>query len=305
MIRQNPENPCLIESSIDGVHWCAFIDLSKCSSFGTQPGPQPAPQPGGGAKQYCFNLRANETVLLPALVSTGDTVSLDRADGAGYDGGEFDLGPLWRCPDGAAFVGGLCTGFYSTKPGDPLPSEHHMALIIGYGATPDYLLVPLNTPVTIPSGVSQAKVWLQVNDDPIGNNQGSYDVCVTVTNNNAALVHIPVTSSAGVYTPFATELGSAYTLSFSGTAHIHNTPPINDTDAFYWTNDGWATHARHSGDFGLSIDGTPLDSLTVPYNASHEYAISFTGTGAPVLFQYRDTEYSDNEGELLVSISLT
>jgi hypothetical protein len=30
MIRQNPDNPCLLESSVDGMTWCTWADLSKC-----------------------------------------------------------------------------------------------------------------------------------------------------------------------------------------------------------------------------------------------------------------------------------
>src|SRR5712664_3871192 len=30
MLRQNPDNPCELQTSVDGITWCTWADLSKC-----------------------------------------------------------------------------------------------------------------------------------------------------------------------------------------------------------------------------------------------------------------------------------
>lgn len=185
-IRQNPTNPCIIESSQDGTEWCPFIDLSKCTNFGTQPGVgNKPPEPGGGTQQTCKALAANGTLLLPLLVNAGDQITLNSVNGAGWDGVESDFGPLWRFANGDQYIGGIDVGFPRTDSGDPLPTANHMKIIAGYGGGPGYLDLPVGTAITIPGGVSNAQIWIQVNDSTLANNQGSYDVCVTVKNNAA------------------------------------------------------------------------------------------------------------------------
>src|SRR5205814_750360 len=39
------------------------------------------------------------------------------------------------------------------------------------------------SPITVPGGVTDAPVTLQINDSDLTNNYGSYDLCVQVTNN--------------------------------------------------------------------------------------------------------------------------
>lgn len=179
MIRQNPDNPCELQSSADGTNWCTFADFSKCFNFGTQGGPgAPQPPTGGGEQQYCNALSASGLLLLPTLVNTGDVITLS-ASGAGWDGAEFDFGPLWRCPDGEQFIAGACVGFTTLDGGDPVPTSPHMCLLylIGstyYEATPTF---------TVPGGVINQQVQIQVNDISLTNNQGSYQICATVQNN--------------------------------------------------------------------------------------------------------------------------
>lgn len=178
MIRQNPDNPCIIETSADGIHWCLLADISLCIPSGPQPGAG-AEQPGSGGGQACYQgtLFANSTWLLPTLVTTGDIIQLQNVLGAGNDGGSTS----WKCATGDTFLGGIClTGTGAIGSGDPAPSVNHMRLIwnvdgIFYDA--------MTGPLTIPSGVSSAQVYLQVNDSGLSNNSGSYTFQACATNN--------------------------------------------------------------------------------------------------------------------------
>jgi hypothetical protein len=190
MIRQNPDNPCLLESSVDGTHWCTFADISKCQNFGTQPGAgSPQPPPGGGTINDCKTLQANGKLLIPTVVNTGDTIAI-KVSGSG-NGGSGDPFPLeWYCPDGNEFFGGACVGGAFTQGGDPLPATSHFALIINIGGT--FYPIPLtfsagefSGSITVPGGVSNQAVNIQVNDASLTDNSGSYQICYTVTNNQA------------------------------------------------------------------------------------------------------------------------
>lgn len=179
MIRQNPDNPCLLESSIDGVHWCAFADLSKCLPAPSQPGvgaEQPAP--GGGCVTYQATLVAQGQWLVPTLVSTGDTIQLVNPVGATNDGGTVK----WWCPDGIQFVAGVCVGAVAFDGGDPVPTAGHMSVIALINGT----YYPLSESLfTVPAGISNEQVVLQVNDSDLSNNKGTINMGVTVCNNSA------------------------------------------------------------------------------------------------------------------------
>lgn len=179
LIRQNPDNPCLLESSIDGVHWCAFADLSKCLPAPAQPGAgSEQPAPGGGCATYRAHLTAEGQWLLPTLVSSGDTIQLVNPIGATNDGGDL----RWWCPDGIQFIGNVCVGAIVLNAADPIPTAGHMSII----ALIDGIFYPLGTTIfTVPAGVSNARAVLQVNDSGLSNNKGSIDFGITVCNNQA------------------------------------------------------------------------------------------------------------------------
>lgn len=176
MIRQNPTNPCLLETSIDGTHWCAFADLSLCIPSPSQPGGG-TPQPPAGGGQQCYNARmqASSKWLLPTLVNTGDVIAVTNAQGAASDGTV-----VWNCPNGALFQLGACIGSGSTSGGDPLNTSPHMMLIAKIGSTyyPMY-----NTSLTVPGGVTDQQVTFQVNDSNLSDNYGDLTWNVCVTNN--------------------------------------------------------------------------------------------------------------------------
>jgi hypothetical protein len=186
-IRQNPENPCELQSSQDGTNWCTFVDLSKCTNFGNQTGTGTTPPPpNGGTTQYCNMLQASSKYLVPVAVSTGDTIKLDDASGAGNDPTVSGLNLTWRLPNGNQFFAGTDVGFPTTDSADPLPSTNHMQLIAGIGDTPVFLPLTVGSAVTVPSGVSNAQLWIQVNDSVLLDNHGSYSICVTVKNNQVS-----------------------------------------------------------------------------------------------------------------------
>jgi hypothetical protein len=201
MIRQDPDNPCLLQSSVDGTNWCTFADLSKClnsSTIGQIGAGAPQPSSGGGQACYHATMPANNTFLVPTVVNSGDVLSLNNATGATNDP---DDSPLWRCPDGSQFFAGACVGYPVTVSTDPIPSANHLRLIYNVGGA--YYDAIAGT-FTVPSGVSNAQVSVQVNDSNLSNDSGSltFDVCVT---NNQVVTYthtFDFTLNPGPFTPY-------------------------------------------------------------------------------------------------------
>lgn len=181
MIRQSPTNPCLFETSVNGTDWCVWADISKCGNFGSQPGGGSSqPSAGGGIVSNCVTLQTSGQLLLQAPVTTGDTIEITSADGAGNDG----TLPIWWCPDGSEYFAGLCTPLSSMVSTDPLPATQHMTLIVIIGGVP-YPLYPGGV-FTVPGGISLAQAVIQVNNAPLSDGSGSYNICYKQTNNQAA-----------------------------------------------------------------------------------------------------------------------
>lgn len=176
MIRQNPDNPCELQNSVDGVTWCTWADLSLCVPTGQPSGNQRQPTPGGDPVCYSGVLHANGRFLVPTTASTGDTIQLSKVDGAGTD-----AGIIWYCSDGEIYFGGACIGGFTDDGGDPLPSAHHMVVIAKVGSV--YLDLTSGDPVTVPSGILNQAITLQVNDADLSDNDGQYNVSVCVQNN--------------------------------------------------------------------------------------------------------------------------
>lgn len=180
LLRQNPDNPCLLETSIDGTHWCAFADLSLCKPGPGQPGAgaeQPRP---GGCATYSGDMQAPYTWLLPTNVNENDTIEVIGFTGAWTDGNALGQ---WRCPDGSLYVAGVCVGALLYDSLDPLPASPHMTLLalidgVYYDA--------MRGPITVPSGVSNAQVTFLANDELRSDNSGAIGFDVKVCNNQAA-----------------------------------------------------------------------------------------------------------------------
>jgi hypothetical protein len=161
MIRQNPDNPCKLESSLDGITWCEWADLSKCVPSLTPIGDQPQPKPGG-CQVYPYNSPANQQWLIPVQVSSGDTIELMNAEGASNDPlatSPSGIGLEWFCTNGALYFGGGCVGLPQNAAGDQLSSQPHMSLILNVNG----IFYGIATPFTVPSGVSLARAYIQLN----------------------------------------------------------------------------------------------------------------------------------------------
>lgn len=185
MIRQNPDNPCELQSSVDGTNWCTWADLSKCLGQPPQPG-KTAPNPSAGqCADYEGLVNFGSRWLLPKQVSTGDTIEVTNAVGTWASA--LDLF-IPRCPDGNIFFEVACVeGTGHTEPGDPAPTINHDSLI-GFDGTHYYDFGPAsnNMPVTvtIPSGISNANFYFFANT-PDTSGFGSVVFNVHLCNNAA------------------------------------------------------------------------------------------------------------------------
>lgn len=178
MIRQNPDNPCLLETSVNGVDWCVWADLSLCTPANPQPGTgTPQPQPGD-CQTYHGVTGAAAPWYVPTVVSDGDTIELLFSQGSWNDGGEV----AWRLSNGDQFFAGNNVGNPVLNGADPLPAEPHMAML----ALIDGVYYNLAAgAVTVPSGVSNAQILLLPNDSVLDNNAGTITFDIKVCNNQA------------------------------------------------------------------------------------------------------------------------
>lgn len=180
MLRQNPDNPCELQTSVNGTDWCTWADLSKCISAAPQQGaPAPQPAPGGGCQKYHVFLPANGKYLLPTVVNTGDTLLIENLKGASNDG---TLSP-WYCGDGNLFFAGACLGSSTTQSGDPLPANPHLMLIAEAGGL---FFNVLGGTISIGSIAPFQNLTFQVNDSILTDNSGSLEFDVTICNEQAA-----------------------------------------------------------------------------------------------------------------------
>jgi len=201
-IRQNPDNPCEIQSSADGTHWCTFIDLSLCFGNPPQPGGgSDQPQPGACAS-YHAQMLGNGFWLLPTGVSSGDTIEVSGASGVTYNGDHLS----WYCPDGSTFILGACTSLTQTDSGNPLPTVFRSKLIAKIGST---FYDVFGGTFTVPSGHTNDPVTFQVNAATLSNNSGSIEFDVEVCNNQSGNVGITYSHGSG---PASVPFGSVITL---------------------------------------------------------------------------------------------
>lgn len=197
MIRQNPDNPCLLESSIDGEEWCVFADISKCLPPSNQPGPGAPVPPQGGCETYHAAMNASGGWFAPPSVSSGDTIEILFTSGATNDGGNAP----WRAADGGQVLFGQNTGVKVFNGSDPLPLVAHLKLIAMIGGTPYDVFQ--SGAFTVPGGISNEQLVFQVNDDVLGNNQGDLVFDVKICNNQTSAWEIvyDFTASTQGWTP--------------------------------------------------------------------------------------------------------
>jgi len=167
-----------------------------------QPG-NGAPQPaaGGGCQTYHGMVSASGKYYVPTIVNSGDTVEILNMSGAGTDG----IGVRWFCPDGPQFFAGTCVGAPSFDGADPLPGDPHMSLIVNIDGT---FHVAQGSPFTVPGGVVNGQLFIQVNDGNLLDNSGNYTFDVIVCNNQpAAWTHtFDFTTNPGPFNPLSDSL---------------------------------------------------------------------------------------------------
>jgi hypothetical protein len=186
MFRQNPDNPCLLQTSVDGTNWCTWADLSKCTPI-AQPGNKTIQPKSGDCSSFHGVIHPTDAWVLPVPVNAGDQVTVSNLYGA-WSPTAFTT--IWDCPDGNLFFSGNCIdGTSSLDSGAPMPTAPLNGTIVFDGT--NYYDVSgaagVDTPVTITimPGVSNAQLLVRCNFhggiDPAGEVNFDIKVC-----NNAA-----------------------------------------------------------------------------------------------------------------------
>lgn len=271
LIRQNPDNPCLLETSINGTDWCVWADLSKCVPAGGQPGAgSGAPPAGGGSACYEARMQGSGKWLLPTQVNTGDVITISEIKGAATDGSG-----IWYCPNGQTFFLNACAGAITTSGGDPLNTVGHMRLIFKIDAA---YHDGYNTTLTVPGGISNANVEFQMNDSSLSDNFGEITFKVCVQNNAAAVWShtFDFIAGDGGFVSDAAHGGAAY---IPGTGWVSNNSGANAFSihrtglaAFTLTEAQWTIIADSpTGGANLYTDGDVTPTFS---------AVGYSGTGS-------------------------
>jgi len=191
-VRTDPTNSCILQKfDSDLGEWVDFADISDCiaSNFPPDNPPgrsQPGPNSGGptpaadACYDYDLELKGNGMVLVPVAIHAGYTITVSNSDGAIQTDGValFD----WLCPTGENFLAGICSGTPSNESGDPMPSEAHGSIIM---ALPDGTFTTMADGVayTVPDTMVDGNYVLQVNDETLSDNLGSFTFHLQVCNN--------------------------------------------------------------------------------------------------------------------------
>jgi hypothetical protein len=181
-----------------------------------QPGTGNQPAPGGGTADYCGVLNANGVMVVPIPVNTGDKIEIVSVTGYGNDGVET----IQRCAAGDAFYID-CTGAgqITGVSGDPITAAPHMSLIVGYASSYDQLYP--GGSVIVRSGIVAEQLAILVNTAASGLRNGTYNICVRITNNSAA----PVTTWCRMFdfttTAYNTLVSDPINTWISGEGWIH------------------------------------------------------------------------------------
>ena len=183
-------NDCSLEYSLDGGDtWLFAANFYNCASgaiddaldSGTiaAPGQQP---PGGEVPAqechtYNIELRGNSRWHCPVPVAAKYRVTVSNANGGWYDGA---LLGNWTCPSGGSYALGSCaTDYQAAHQDDPAQSVYHNRLVGNIGST---WFDMFNTTYTVPDGTPDSELFLQANDNPLSDNDGSIRLTVTVCN---------------------------------------------------------------------------------------------------------------------------
>lgn len=258
-VRQDPLDSCFLDFSTDGgTTWTPFANISACVNQmyppTNPPGQgQPGEQPGGGTPTpgQCFDLdisiNGNQQVLIPFPVTDRWEITISNVTGAWADGPTITA--EWACYDGHFFLLGQCA--LPTSPGlstDPLPSANHCALIL---RGPSAALAPLTsgTLYTVPTGTGTGNYVLQMNDEPIADNQGAIHCHLHVCS--------PMTPPLTCITYDLTGSMGPWQFGTMGMPPGPTTPPSGDAPTGSYTS-GFGAKV-----FAGTIDGTALVNLVI------------------------------------------
>lgn len=149
-----------------------------------QPNNAPLPPAGGGQQAYNQCLNPGKASILPPVVNTGDTLSIESINGAWND--TTNEGFIWRTGDGLYyFLGAGQVGTEVYFGTDPVPTAPHMSLIAYIDGT-FYPLYP-GGGLTVPGGVVNQPVSIMANTDAAAADMNG-QVCfvINVVNNQGA-----------------------------------------------------------------------------------------------------------------------
>ena len=225
-IKQDPANPCLLrEVCPDGSLGCVIFDASLCKP-NLAPGGGTTPPTSGICQAYDITFNTHVATLLPFVVNAGDTLQLTSATGAANDGS-----PNWYCPDGEYFSLGACLGGAHTVLGSPVPTKPYMSVIwqiagVSYFAS--------STPFTVPGGVTNAPVYVTLNNASLTSVFGNERVQFTYCNNSAPPATPWCHHSNFSITPDSFTPPVIHDLGLCGT------PTLSEGT---WSTAGWATQS--------------------------------------------------------------
>jgi hypothetical protein len=194
-IRIDPENACMLQKTTDGgANWvnigsmytCAYATAGEAIRDAIDNGiiggsPQSSPESGppvGECHTFKVTLSARDRWLCPFPVSSGYTVHVTAPSGGWWDGDTVT--GRWYCPNGKQYLLGACGSDIGYLAGDPLQAGNHMQVVGNVGSDWGD---PMASIWTVPTGHTQEALYLQANDDPLSDNQGTVTFEVEVCAN--------------------------------------------------------------------------------------------------------------------------
>lgn len=238
------DDKCYLEFECCPGEWIRLGNADQIPASST-PGGTPTPAAGGGVVSDCKQFNANSVLLLAGVFNAGDIITLSSANGSGYDG----AGTRWYCPDGSQDFISCIPGTEFTSMTDPLNTASHMSLIAHINGA--FYPIDVGNPLTVPIGTVNQQIWLQVNDDDLTDNFGSYTICFSLQNNQP----LPPTTWKK---DFLSGFGNGNPTGLHWTAFVYDTATATydpATDA--WLG-GLETTSPGENDKGLGI------KLTIP-----------------------------------------
>jgi len=168
-------------------------------------GPGTTPPSAGQCQSYSGAVEPPKSWLLPALVNTGDLLTITAKDGSTTEASPIGS---WSCPDGGLFVGGIC--FSDTfLDASALRPDLPVGQLLWYvnGVYFDAL-----TPFTVPSGILNQQALIVVNNTSSGIKAGKDTFTVQFCNNQAAAWSSVFNFAISSYSSLLTGVHGTWTL---------------------------------------------------------------------------------------------